>query len=66
MAGMAFPQDQGARFQNPEGTPDMLDEHIDEACFTIAMALRRILSIEPLDAEQDDEPEALAEEELDC
>lgn len=44
----------------------MLDEHADEACFAIAMALRRILSIEPLDAEQDDEIDVPTEEGSDC
>ncbi len=28
----------------------ILDEHVDEACFTLALAIRRILGIEARDA----------------
>jgi hypothetical protein len=43
----------------------ILDEHVDEFCFVLALALRRILEIEPLDAEDEDvdeEYEIFAEE----
>ncbi|MBN1890443.1 MAG: hypothetical protein JW850_20790 [Thermoflexales bacterium] len=62
---MAF-SNQGAH--PPHDTLDVLDEHVDEACFAIAMALRRILGVEPMDDEQDldDEPEVPDEGEFEC
>lgn len=47
------------------GDESILDEHADELCFTLAMALRRILEIEALDAEEDEDEEGEEEEEED-
>ncbi len=39
--------------------PVLLDEHVDDFCFSLALVLRRVLEIEPLDAcnEEDEEDE---------
>ena len=54
----------------PSSTPEVssmtdLDEHVDAFCFTLALALRRILDLEPinLDAEEDENWETLLEQE---
>ncbi len=44
----------------------VLDEHADELCFALAMALRRILEIEALDAEDADEEEDDGGDNNDC
>jgi len=41
--------------------PSQLDEHVDDFCFTVALALRRILGITP-PSEEDEDPDDIWED----